>query len=595
MADARVVENVVISDPTTPSQIAAVDSSGRLSVALAASAATVTVDTELPAAAALADNASNPTAPAVGAFGMVFDGATWDRMPGNSAGGVFAQGNVASDAAVSGNPLLGGGRASTAVPSAVSADGDAVALWLNRLGAQKVVLVDDAGDSVMDGANDALRVNVVAGSAAGVTHTDDAAFTPTTDDGVPMFAFADETATDSVDEGDAGVVRMDTSRRLLMRIVGATDANRMDIDASGRPTVNVNGTVTVDSELPSAAALADGASNPTTPTVGAATLVYNGTTWDRLRGSTTGGAFVQGPAAADAASAGNPVLGGGRASSATPTAMSADGDAVQLWLDRSGGTIVNGRDAHDAALNANTNPMLMGGRASAAAPTDVSADGDAVRAWYLRSGAQATVLTAAGALIGGDATNGLDVDVTRVTGTVTVDTELPSAAALADATANPTVPAVGGFLMGYNGTTWDRVRTANTGRLQVDVVSGGGSDTPTTPTNDYDTSASIAAGSTDNHDTADLGGNTRKVAKVLFGASVPLKAELQVVENGSVTATLGVAFSPAGGIGELVPSHRNYWSKAFSANAGLDCFRLARTNLDASEAADVYSTIQYEA
>ena len=38
----------------------------------------------------------------------------------------------------------------------------------------------------------------------------------------------------------------------------------------------------------------------------------------------------------------------------------------------------------------------------------------------LRNGAQATVLTAAGALIGGDATNGLDVDVTRVTGTVTV-------------------------------------------------------------------------------------------------------------------------------------------------------------------------------
>jgi len=30
-------------------------------------------------------------------------------------------------------------------------------------------------------------------------------------------------------------------------------------------------------------------------------------------------------------------------------------------------------------------------------------------------------------------------------------------------------------LMGYNGTTWDRVRTANTGRLQVDVVTGGGS------------------------------------------------------------------------------------------------------------------------
>jgi hypothetical protein len=34
----------------------------------------------------------------------------------------------------------------------------------------------------------------------------------------------------------------------------------------------------------------------------------------------------------------------------------------------------------------------------------------------MRNGAQATVLTAAGALIGGDATNGIDVDVTRLPG-----------------------------------------------------------------------------------------------------------------------------------------------------------------------------------
>ena len=56
----------------------------------------------------------------------------------------------------------------------------------------------------------------------------------------------------------------------------------------------------------------------------------------------------------------------------------------------------------------------MGGYAKAAAPTAVSADGDAVNAWHLLNGAQATVLTAAGALIGGDATNGLQVDVTRL-------------------------------------------------------------------------------------------------------------------------------------------------------------------------------------
>lgn len=72
-----------------------------------------------------------------------------------------------------------------------------------------------------------------------------------------------------------------------------------------------------------------------------------------------------------------------------------------------------GSVAHDSVATS-VNPVLMGGYASAAAPASVSADGDSVRAWYLRNGAAATVLTAGGALVGGDASNGLDVDVTRM-------------------------------------------------------------------------------------------------------------------------------------------------------------------------------------
>lgn len=81
--------------------------------------------------------------------------------------------------------------------------------------------------------------------------------------------------------------------------------------------------------------------------------------------------------------------------------------------------IAMGQLAHDAVATS-IDPVLIGGYASAAAPIAVSLDGDAVRSWYLLNGAQATVVTAAGALIGGDAANGLDVDVTRVTGTVTI-------------------------------------------------------------------------------------------------------------------------------------------------------------------------------
>ncbi|MFO0929156.1 MAG: hypothetical protein U0736_19390 [Gemmataceae bacterium] len=50
----------------------------------------------------------------------------------------------------------------------------------------------------------------------------------------------------------------------------------------------VQGTVSADTELPAAAALADGASNPTTPTVGAAELLFNGSTWDRRPGTQEG-------------------------------------------------------------------------------------------------------------------------------------------------------------------------------------------------------------------------------------------------------------------------------------------------------------------
>ncbi len=47
---------------------------------------------------------------------------------------------------------------------------------------------------------------------------------------------------------------------------------------------------------------------------------------------------------------------------------------------------------------------------------------------------------------------------TTITGTVTVDTELPAAAAIADALANPTAPQVAADTMLFNNTSWDRRR-----------------------------------------------------------------------------------------------------------------------------------------
>lgn len=68
---------------------------------------------------------------------------------------------------------------------------------------------------------------------------DDAAFTPAVSSVSAAGYFADETAPDSVDEGDIGAARMTLDRKQLVRVVGASDADRLDINASGQAQVDL--------------------------------------------------------------------------------------------------------------------------------------------------------------------------------------------------------------------------------------------------------------------------------------------------------------------------------------------------------------------
>jgi hypothetical protein len=95
--------------------------------------------------------------------------------------------------------------------------------------------------NVGDNANSALRVNVVAGSGAGVSHVDDAPFTVTTDDIVPAGFMFDDASPDSVNEGDAGVGRMSANRNQYITIrdaagnergVNVTAANQLEVLAA---------------------------------------------------------------------------------------------------------------------------------------------------------------------------------------------------------------------------------------------------------------------------------------------------------------------------------------------------------------------------
>ena len=129
------------------------------------------IDTELPAAAALADNTANPTVPGVGAFSLVWDGATWDRLPGNSTDGVFVAGAVAHDAADAGGPVKQGFKATTSLAGlTLVANADRTNGFAGIDGVQIVRPHCNLEDIVTGNANntDGTSTSVIATAGAGI-------------------------------------------------------------------------------------------------------------------------------------------------------------------------------------------------------------------------------------------------------------------------------------------------------------------------------------------------------------------------------------------------------------------------------------------
>jgi len=103
-----------------------------------------------------------------------------------------------------------------------------------------------------------------------------------------------------------------------------------------------------------------------------------------------------------------------------------NGDATNGLLVNLGANndvLAVGDVAHDSATGS-AGPVGIGGYASAAAPSDVSTDGDRVWAWFDPNGSQVVQLAVNGAIVPGDATDGLLVNLgtnNDVTGTVTAN------------------------------------------------------------------------------------------------------------------------------------------------------------------------------
>jgi hypothetical protein len=347
------------------------------------------------------------------------------------------------------------------------------------------ILVTTTADAAVkpgDAANNAIRVNVVAGGAGGTSLADEAAFTEGSTSFTPVGGVLNDTIVSDPSEDQAAAFRITAKRALhtnLRDVSGNELASATAAPAgterglivrnipngtqtiSGTVTANAGtGTFTVDSELPAASALADATANPTAPAVGTFLHAFDGTDWERLRcDPTTRRLEVE--------------------VENTPTVTANAGTGTFTTQDTAS-------KVDDAAFTPATDRVVMVGAEFDDTTPDSVDEGDAgAMRMSARRELYIQVRDAAGNERGAAVTaaNALKIDGSAVTqpvsgtvtanagtGTFTVDSELPAAAALADATANPTVPGVGTFLHGFDGTDWERLRCdPTTRRLEVEV------------------------------------------------------------------------------------------------------------------------------
>lgn len=363
--------------------------------------------------------------------------------------------------------------------------------------------------------------------------------------------------------------------RVAVKVVDPdTDANEAAVSATGAVMVEVE-------EVPAAAALADGAGNPTTTIVGAALLGFDGTNWDRIYtvadgdvvAANTKGFLVLGTdgsnyqvIATDAS--GNvqvDVLSGGGGPEDDDDDIVAGAQTCALGI-----ALTYGWDGTQwERINSDTNGSLDV-NVTLALPTGANTIGSI-----------ASILTS---VVPGVGATHLGKAIDTAVGAT--DTGVASLVERRDTPAGLT-PADGDF------TT---LIVDSNGRLHVtDPNAGAGS--PTGATVEAPALANIAAGATSTGTelrTSDLGGTTKQLAGIDISASAPFKATIIEEDDDSETTKVIALFGKAGEPLQWRPPHKAYFNKTWAANAGFDGWRVEVTNLDNSQTTDFYVTFYYE-
>ena len=244
-----------------------------------------------------------------------------------------------------------------------------------------------------------LQVDVVTGGSSGVQYTEgdvdstatgnvvmyratgtnqinavtDGSPLPVTDSQVLAVVAKDATLTNAtqktqlVDSGANVIGSNGTGTSLNSHVTNFPASQVVD---DGGLSLTVDGTVTADTELPAAAALADDTANPTVPTVGSAGLIYdpNDANWDRVRA-------VNATLNTAAADSGIQAVGlTAQLDDTTPTSVS-ENQWGNVRMSSQRALRVAGGIAHDGANSTSNYPTVNGGEAIAHGtnPTAVAA------------------------------------------------------------------------------------------------------------------------------------------------------------------------------------------------------------------------------
>lgn len=206
-----------------------------------------------------------------------FDSGNRLRVAVTGSGGTSATDETAFTVG-SGSITPIGGMYKSTLDSAPDNSVAALAMTIKR--ALYVSHLTPLGDSMVDDTLDAINCKIVGGSIAGIL--DDAAFSVGVSELLPIGFLADETATDSVNEGDLGAARITLDRKLINAIYAHTAGGWTPVSTVSANTTNATslkgsagqvGSVTC-TNINAAQRYLKFYNKATAPTVGSDTPVY---------------------------------------------------------------------------------------------------------------------------------------------------------------------------------------------------------------------------------------------------------------------------------------------------------------------------------